>query len=93
MGMTVEDYMKQVKKTEEDMRKEWRPDAEKRGKLQLVWSAIADKEKIAASPEAIEEEVKHILEHHTDADPARARAYITMMLNNEKVFEFLESQK
>ena len=93
MGMKVEDYLKHVKKTEEDIRKEWRPDAEKRGKLQLVWSAIAEKEKITATEQAIDEEVKHILEHHADADPARARAYITMMLNNEKVFEFLESQK
>jgi trigger factor len=93
MGMKVEDYLKHVKKTEEDIRKEWRPDALKRGKLQLVWSAIAEKEKIAATEQATDEEVKHILEHHADADPTRARAYITMMLNNEKVFEFLESQK
>ncbi|MSU55613.1 MAG: hypothetical protein EXS46_03715 [Candidatus Taylorbacteria bacterium] len=93
MGMKMEDYLKHVKKSEDDMRKEWRPDAEKRGKLQLVWNAIAQQEKIFALKEAVEEEVKHILEHHKDADPLRANAYITMMLTNEKVFEFLESQK
>lgn len=92
MGMKTEDYLNHIKKTEEDMRKEWRPDAEKRGKLQLIFNAIAEQEKIVASKEAIDEEVKHILEHHKDADPARARAYITMMLTNEKVFEFLEKQ-
>ena len=33
MGMKVEDYLKHLKKSFEDMRKEWRPDAEKQGKL------------------------------------------------------------
>lgn len=93
MGIKIEDYLKHIKKTEEDMKKEWRPDAEKRGKLQLVFNAIAEQEKISASKEAIDEEVKHILEHHKDADPARARVYISMMLTNEKVFEFLETIK
>ncbi len=93
MGMTPEDYLKNSKKTEEDIRKEWRPDAEKRGKLQLVWNAISEKEKIVAPLEAIEEEVKHLLEHYKDADKDRTRAYVTMMMTNEKVFDFLEEQK
>ena len=93
MGMKMEDYIKHLKKTEEDMIKEWRPDAEKRGKLQLVWNAISETEKIEAPKEAVEQEVKHILKHHKDADPNRAHAYVTMMLTNEKVFEFLEEQK
>lgn len=93
MGMKIEDYLKHIKKTEDDMRKEWRPDAEKRGKLQLVWNAIAEQEKISAGAEAVEEEVKHMLESYKQADPARTRAYVTMMMTNEKVFEFLESQK
>ena len=93
MGLKAEDYLKHIKKTEEEMRKEWRPDAEKRGKLQIVLDTIARTEKIEADQATVEEEVKHILEHHKDADPNRARAYISAMLTNEKVFEFLESQK
>lgn len=92
-GLKFEDYLKNIKKTEEDLRKEWRPDAEKRGKLQIVLDEIARAEKIEAPKDAVEEEVKHILEHHKDADPSRARAYISAMLQNEKVFEFLELQK
>ena len=30
MGMKVEDYLKHLKRVLKDMRKEWRPDAEKR---------------------------------------------------------------
>jgi len=93
MGMKMEDYLKHIKRSEEDMRREWRPDASKRGKLQLVWNAIAETEKIEVPKEMIEEEVKHTLEHYKQADPARTRAYVSMMLTNEKVFEFLESQK
>ena len=93
MGMKTEDYLKHEKKTGEDLRKEWRPDASKRGKLQLVWNAIAEAEKIEVPKEMIEEEVKHTLEHYKQADPARTRAYVSMMMTNEKVFEFLENQK
>ncbi|KKU66922.1 MAG: Trigger factor [Parcubacteria group bacterium GW2011_GWA2_47_16] len=93
MGMKMEDYLKHIKKSEEDMRKEWRPDAEKRGKLQMVFDTIAITEKIEAPKEAVELEVKHLLEHYKDAEPSRTRAYVTMMMTNEKVFEFLESQK
>ncbi|MDO8483258.1 MAG: trigger factor [bacterium] len=92
MGMKMEDYLKHLKKSEEDLRGEWRPDAEKRGKLQLVFDTIALTEKIEAPKEAVEQEVKHLLEHYKDAEPSRTRAYVTMMMTNEKVFEFLENQ-
>ncbi len=91
MGMSFEDYSKQIKKTEGDLRKDWRKDAERHGKLQIVLGGIAETEKLEPAQEAIEMEVKHILEHHKDADPARASAYIRTLLTNEKVFEFLEN--
>ena len=36
MGLQPEDYLKHIKKTWEDLRKEWKPDAEKRSKTQLI---------------------------------------------------------
>lgn len=93
MNLTVEDYLKKIKKTEEDLKKEWRADAEKRAKLQLVLNKIADLEHITVSQDEIEKHTKHLLEHHKDADPARARIYIETLLTNEKVIEFLEKQK
>jgi len=93
MGMKLDEYLKNIKKTEEDLKKDWRKDAEKHAKLQLVLTAIAEKEKIEVPKEAVEHEVKHLLEQYKDADPNRARAYLMMMLANEKVFEFLELQK
>ncbi len=91
-GLKTEEYLKQIKKSEEELRKELRPEAEKRGRLQIIISHIAEAEKINAPKEIVEVEMKHFLEHYKDADPERVRAYVTQMIENEKVFEFLENQ-
>lgn len=92
-GLKFEDYLAQIKKTEDELRKEWRPDAEKRAKLQMIIRTISDKENLKPSEEEIEKEVGNIMAVYKDADPVRARAYIENMLENEKVFKFLEDQK
>ena len=93
MGVTLEDYVKHAKKTIDDLRKEWRPHAEKKAKLQLVLNKIAADEKIVAKAEEIEAEVHHIVEHYADADRERAAVYAETVLVNEKVFKFLEGLK
>jgi len=93
MGATFEDYLKHAKKTEEDVRKEWLGDAKKRASLELILHKIGTEEHIAPSEEEITKEVNHILKHHKDADPKRARLYVMGILTNEKVLRFLESQK
>ena len=93
MGLQPEEYLKHIKKSWEDLRKEWTPDAEKRAKTQLILQKISLEEKIEPSKEAIEKEVKHMMEHYKDADPERVRAYVEMILVNEEVLKFLEGQK
>ena len=92
VGMKFEDYLKQVNKSPEDLGKEWRADAEKRAKSQLVLNKIAVEEKITADESAVEKEVAHVLSHHKDADKESVRIYVSTLLMNERVFEFLESQ-
>jgi FKBP-type peptidyl-prolyl cis-trans isomerase (trigger factor) len=92
MGLKLEDYLKHLNKSKEDLRKEFRNDAEKKAKLALVLNKIAETEKITADLEQIEKEVAHILEHYKDADPERAKMHAENVLTNEKVFLFLESQ-
>lgn len=89
-GLSVADYMKRASKTEEDLRKEWRGTAEKRAKTQLALHAIAEKEKLQPEKEKVEESVARMMAQYKDVDERRARAYITSVLLNEKVFEFLE---
>ncbi|MFA6354831.1 MAG: trigger factor [Candidatus Paceibacterota bacterium] len=91
-GLKMEDYLKQINKTEADLRNEWKTDAEKRAKLQIIIHTISEKEKLAPTEEEIMNDVTKITEMYKDAEPSRARAYVEQMLENEKVFAFLEQQ-
>ena len=90
VGMDFEDYLKRAGKTEEDIRGDFREQAKKRAKLQLVLNKIAEKEKVEADPEAIETEMKHALEHFPDARPDLVTVHIETVLRNEKVLQLLE---
>jgi len=92
MGLKFEDYLKHLNKTVEDLRKEFRNDAEKKANLGLVINEIAKVEKLQADQEQVAKEVAHILEHYKDADPERAAIHAENVLTNEKVFAFLEAQ-
>ncbi len=91
-GLKFEDYLAQIKKTVEDLRNEWKEDATKRAKLQVIIHTISEKESLKPTEEEIAKEVGNIMAMYKDADPSRARAYIENMLENEKVFTFLENQ-
>jgi trigger factor len=91
-GLKFEDYIKQINKTEEDLRNEWRPEAEKRAKLQMIIHSISENESLKPTKEEIEKDVTQITTMYKDADLNRARAYVEQMLENEKVFAFLEKQ-
>jgi trigger factor len=92
MGLKFEDYLKHLNKTIDDLRKEFRTDAEKKAKLALVLNEIAKTEKIIADEADVEREVSAILEHYKEADPERARMHAENVLTNEKIFQFLETQ-
>jgi FKBP-type peptidyl-prolyl cis-trans isomerase (trigger factor) len=92
MGLKFEDYLKHLNKKVEDLRKDFRADAEKKAKLALVLHEIANKESIKADDDTVSKEVAHILEHYKDADPERARMHAENVLTNEKIFQFLETQ-
>ncbi len=91
VGLKIEDYIKHIGKTIDDLRKDWQPDAEKRAKLNIILERIAKEEKITADKELVEKEVEHLSKHHKDVDPVRARLYVEHMLTIEKVIKFLES--
>jgi FKBP-type peptidyl-prolyl cis-trans isomerase (trigger factor) len=92
-GIKLEDYLSHIKKTVEDLRKEWKSDAEKKAKFQLILNKIAEEEKIIAPREEVEKEVSHIVAHHKDADHESVRVYAESILRNEKIFQLFEAQK
>jgi FKBP-type peptidyl-prolyl cis-trans isomerase (trigger factor) len=79
--------------TPEKLRDEWRPEAEKRAKIDLILSSIAKKEDLKADPKKVELETGHLLTYYKDADPERIRDYVDHTLTNEEVFRFLEGKK
>lgn len=93
MGLQPDDYLKHIKKTWADLRKEWVPDAEKRAKTQIVLQKISLEEKLEPKKEDLETDVKKLKDQYKDADEERIRAYVEMVLANELVIEFLEKQK
>lgn len=90
-GLNMDDYLEHIKKTRDDLKKEWTPSAEKRARLQLILNTIAEKEKIVADKEAVEREMKPLLEQFKDADPKRVRIYVESTLKNDAVLTMLES--
>lgn len=92
-GFKLEEYLKQTGKSIDDLKKEWRADAEKRAGTQLVLNKIATEEKLEADKKRVDEEVERVVKMYKDADPLRARVYIESLMVNEEVFKFLEEMK
>jgi len=91
-NLKMEDYLSHLKKTEEDMKKEWRPAAEKRARLQLVLNKIAKEEDVKPDEKQLNDQVKQLLEQYKEADEARVRIYVESVMTNEEVMKLLESQ-
>jgi len=91
-NMKLEEYLKHIKKTEEELVAEWKPAAEKRAKLQLVLNEIAKQENLKADESEVKTQVDMLMSQYKDADESRVRVYVASMLQNEAVMRFLENQ-
>lgn len=92
-GLEMDSYLKQANKTIEDLRKEWRVDAEKRAKLQIILAEIAKKDALQPDEDRLTREIAHVLEHYPDAEEPAVRAYLTSQMTNELVFASLEGRE
>lgn len=91
MGLKVDEYLKNINKTIDDLKVEWKGEAEKRGKSQLIINQIAIVEKLYPKKEDVQKETEHLLTHYKDADKNRLRVYVETILTNEEVMKFLEN--
>jgi len=94
LGITFEDYLGRVKKTEKDLLDSFSGEAEKRVKTSLVLREISKKEKINVSKEETEAEANKILKSYPDnqkIDAEKLKDYTKEVIMNEKTFQFLES--
>ena len=91
-GMELEEYFKKTNKTEEGVRQEFRDQAMKRAKLQLVLNKIATEEKLDAEETAVATEMKHAFEHFPEANPELLKIHIETVLRNELALKLLEGE-
>ena len=95
-GITEEAYLKVVEKTEADMHTEFRPNAEKRVRVLLVLSKVAEAEGIVIADAAVEAEVRRARERYAKDrktvayfESERGRSFIRSTLRRSRVVEAL----
>jgi trigger factor len=98
MGLELETYLENIKKSKSELTKGWQNTAEKRVKAALVLREIAAAEEIEVPFDEIEKEMNRMLAYYKsipdmekNVDMERLHDYAKGVLTNEKVFKFLES--
>lgn len=91
------DYLAGIKKTEDELKKEFRPQAERRVKSALIIRTIAELEKVTVGDKEVEAEVQatlKIYDHNPDLrariDTPDYRDYVRGLMINRKVIEMMK---
>lgn len=94
-GMQFDHYLEHIKKTKEDLKKEFQGKAEERVRIAMAMREIGKAENISVSDEELTTKITDILMKFDgkkeDIDQERLHDYAHNILTNEKVFELLES--
>jgi len=90
-NLKMDDYLKHIKKTKDDLKTEWTPAASMRAKLQLILNEIAKKEDIKPDQVQLEAQVKQLTDQYKDADKHRVEVYVASVMKNEAVMKLLEN--
>lgn len=94
-GMQFDNYLEHIKKTKEDLKKEFQDKAVERVKIAIVMRKIGEAENIKVSDEELTTKITDILMKFDgkkeDIDQDRLHDYAHNIMTNEKVFELLEN--
>ena len=95
MGLEWDQYMSHIKKTEDDLKKEWREQAVLRAKIGIIMREIARIKKLIPSQEMVDQKVQEILRGIPEADrpkasPEAVTDYVVGRFQHEMVFDLLE---
>ena len=94
-GAKVEQYLKMVGKTEEDIKKEYEPQAQEGIKTRLAIEAVVKAEKIEATDKEVEDKLKEMAKNYGKENDEEflknenVRNYIKESIETEKAIEFL----
>lgn len=98
-GVTIEQYLQDIKKSEKDLFEEFKAQAEKRAKAALVSRTIAKNEGLAPTDEEIAQEIEFLQKTYKDQPEydenlkkTEVRETIATMIQNRKVIAFLKER-
>lgn len=98
-GLELSLYLAHLKKTQEDLRKEWRGQAEKQIRQSLILREIGKREKIKVSDEEIEQAAGELLMRYTAQGQDQSKVNMEEVkqrsgeaIFREKIFKFLEEK-
>ncbi len=98
MGLTLDGYLEQMKKTKEALEAEWLPQAKKRLAANLIVEFLAEDESIMVSTAEVEAEMNKALQYYKNIkdaekniDMERLYAAVSGQLRNDKVMAWLET--
>ena len=93
-GLNVEQYLKMIGKTEEEMRKEYEPQAIEAIKSRLVLEAVINAEKIEASEDEIKSKMEEMAKNYGKkveelSENENLKKYLEEGIKSEKALEFI----
>lgn len=94
-GLKLDQYLKMMNKTEEDLRKEYKPQAIEGIKSRLALEAVIKAEKIEASDKEVDEKMKEMAKNYGRENDEEflkndnVRNYVKQGIENEKALDFL----
>lgn len=91
LGVSFEEYLKKLKKTEKELLDSFSPEAEKRVKNSLVLREIQKKENMAVPEKELEAEMAKIEQMSPGLDKNHLKEYAENVIKNEKTFQLLEN--
>lgn len=91
-GASLEDYLKHIKKTKEELVQDFQPEAIRRARFQLILNAIAKKADILPTEEEVEAETEKYASMYPTVERERVRGYVDMLLTNEKALNHIENK-
>jgi trigger factor len=98
-GVSIEQYLADIKKDEKSLYEEFRTQAEKRAKAALLSRSIAEEFKLEVSESEIDAEIENLRAHYKDDKEAQdrlktadVRYSIATVLQNKKVVAFLKEK-
>lgn len=92
-GISLEDYLKQVKKTEEELEKEERETIEKQIAASLIMGAMRKEEKITADEKDITANIAALKRRYPDRPDAELWEPAEAIAMQKKLFEILENEQ